>query len=150
MHIFIDETGTFTGIGQPNSISMIGALIVPDARLRSLEREYSKIRKYLPQESGEVKGLGMTFISEPMSGFWAPNDAEVNQIEAIMGDHSRRPIFVHCQHGEDRTGLIVGLYRVESEHWSPAAAYHEMIAKGFHKILFFLNHYYEERTGWED
>jgi protein tyrosine/serine phosphatase len=74
----------------------------------------------------------------------------VNQIEAIMADHARRPIFVHCQHGEDRTGLIVGLYRVETEHWSPAAAYREMIAKGFHKILFFLNHYYEERTGWED
>jgi protein tyrosine/serine phosphatase len=74
----------------------------------------------------------------------------VNQIEAIMADHARRPIFVHCQQGEDRTGLIVGLYRVETEHWSPAAAYREMIAKGFHKILFFLNHYYEERTGWED
>ena len=43
MHIFIDETGTFTGIGQPLSISMIGALIVPDGRLRSLEREYEKI-----------------------------------------------------------------------------------------------------------
>ncbi|SHJ97062.1 hypothetical protein SAMN05444159_2048 [Bradyrhizobium lablabi] len=56
MHIFIDETGTFTGIGQPLSISMIGALIVPDARLRSLEREYGKLRKYLPTENGEVKG----------------------------------------------------------------------------------------------
>jgi hypothetical protein len=32
LHIFIDETGTFTGIGHPLSISMIGALIVPDAR----------------------------------------------------------------------------------------------------------------------
>jgi|SRR5205085_3859757 len=56
MHIFIDETGTFTGIGQPLSISMIGALIVPDGRKRSLEREYGKLRKYLPTEKGEVKG----------------------------------------------------------------------------------------------
>jgi hypothetical protein len=56
LHIFIDETGTFTGIGQPLSISMIGALIVPEARLRSLEREYGKLRKYLPTENGEVKG----------------------------------------------------------------------------------------------
>jgi hypothetical protein len=31
---------------------MIGALIVPDARLRSLEREYGKLRKYLPTENG--------------------------------------------------------------------------------------------------
>jgi hypothetical protein len=59
LHIFIDETGTFTGIGQPLSISMIGALIVPDARLRSLEREYRRLRKYLPTENGEVKGRGL-------------------------------------------------------------------------------------------
>jgi tyrosine-protein phosphatase SIW14 len=101
-------------------------------------------------ESATARSLGMTFISEPMSGFWAPNDAEVDQIEAIMADKSRRPLFVHCQHGEDRTGLIVGLYRVQTEHWTPAAAYREMLAKGFHKILVFLNHYYEEKTGFED
>jgi protein tyrosine phosphatase (PTP) superfamily phosphohydrolase (DUF442 family) len=101
-------------------------------------------------ERGWVGGLHMTFISEPMSGFWTPNDREVNQIEAIMADPSRRPIFVHCQHGQDRTGLIVGLYRVFTEHWSPAKAYKEMLAKGFHRILVFLNHYYEEKTGFED
>ena len=59
MHIFIDETGTFTGIGQPLSISMIGALIVPDGRLRSLEREYGKILKVSPDRTwrGEGKAL---------------------------------------------------------------------------------------------
>ena len=101
-------------------------------------------------ERGWVAGLKMAFISEPMSGFWTPNDKEVNQIEAIMADQSRRPIFVHCEHGQDRTGLIVGLYRVFTEKKSPAAAYKEMLAKGFHKILFLLNHYYEEKTGFED
>ena len=111
-----------------------------------LEDTQSAIRP----ETATVRGLGMTFISEPMSGFWAPNDNEVNQIEAILADKSRRPLFVHCQHGEDRTGLIVGLYRVQAERWTPAAAYREMLAKGFHQALFFLNHYYEEKTGWED
>jgi hypothetical protein len=56
VHIFIDETGTFTGIGKPLSISMIGALIVPDARKNSLEKEYARIRRTLPIENGEVKG----------------------------------------------------------------------------------------------
>src|SRR5438270_13305380 len=37
-------------------------------------------------EKGWVAGLKMTFISEPMSGFWTPDDSEVNQIEAIMAD----------------------------------------------------------------
>jgi protein tyrosine/serine phosphatase len=101
-------------------------------------------------EKGWVAQLGMTFISEQMSGFWYPNDAEVDQIEAIMADPSRRPIFVHCEHGQDRTGLIVGLYRVFSEGWDPGVAHDEMVNKGFHMALFLLNHYYEEKTGWED
>ena len=68
MHIFIDETGTFTGIGKPLSISMIGALIVPDGRKSSLEREYSKIRRTLPVENGAVKGkrLSETEIAKLM------------------------------------------------------------------------------------
>src|SRR5438477_5499594 len=101
-------------------------------------------------EKKAVGALGMNFISEPMSGFWSPNDGEVNQIEAIMADASRRPLFVHCQQGEDRTGLIVGHFQVFRQHWKPGDAYREMIAKGFHKALFLLNHYYEEKTGWED
>ncbi len=102
------------------------------------------------QERAWAAQLGMTFVSEPMSGFWTPNDAQVNRIEAYLADAHHRPILVHCQHGEDRTGLIIGLYRVQHEGWTPAAAYKEMLANGFHQILFLLNHYYEEKTGFED
>jgi hypothetical protein len=57
MHVFMDESGPFGGIGQFPSISLIGALIVPDARLASLEKQYKKLRPNLPKdEKGEVKG----------------------------------------------------------------------------------------------
>jgi hypothetical protein len=57
MHIFIDESGPFGGIGQFPSVSLIGALIVPDARLASLEKQYKRLRPNLPNdEKGEVKG----------------------------------------------------------------------------------------------
>jgi protein tyrosine/serine phosphatase len=102
------------------------------------------------QEQSWVESLGMTFISQPMSGFWYPNDDEVNGILALLADANQRPIFVHCQHGEDRTGLIIALHRVFDEGWSPADAHAEMIAMGFHEILWFLHHYYEVKTGWED
>jgi protein tyrosine/serine phosphatase len=111
-----------------------------------LEDDSGAVRR----EKQWVAALKMSFISEPMSGFWWPNDKEVDQIEAIMADTSRRPIFVHCLHGEDRTGLIVGLFRVFTEHWYPGDAYKEMLAKGFHKVLFLLNHYFEEKTHWDD
>jgi tyrosine-protein phosphatase SIW14 len=44
-------------------------------------------------------------------------------------------IYVHCQHGQDRTGLVIGAYRVESEHWTKAEAYKEMKWNGFHPEL---------------
>jgi hypothetical protein len=55
MHIFIDESGTFAGF-HPGSISVVGALAIPDVMLENLTRKYSKFREQLPQENGEVKG----------------------------------------------------------------------------------------------
>ena len=56
MHIFIDETGSFSGFQLPSTLSLVGALIIPSTRLRSLEREYRRLRPSLPMSNGEVKG----------------------------------------------------------------------------------------------
>ena len=101
-------------------------------------------------ERAQAQALGLRFVSIPMSGFWAPSDASVNAAEGWLAAPQYYPMFVHCQHGQDRTGLIVGLHRVWHDGWTPAAAYKEMLANGFHKVLVFLNHYYEERTGFDD
>jgi tyrosine-protein phosphatase SIW14 len=52
--------------------------------------------------------------------------------------------YVHCEHGQDRTGLIIGVYRVTHDHWSKEKAYNEMIGYGFHKSLHGLNDYWED------
>jgi tyrosine-protein phosphatase SIW14 len=101
-------------------------------------------------EKKAAEAAGIRWISVPMSGFWQPKDATMNKALTTLADSSLRPIFVHCKHGEDRTGLAVGLYRVEYEHWQPAQAYEEMKTLGFHPLLVFLNHYFESRTGFED
>ena len=55
MHIFIDESGSFTGFHE-GSISVVGALAIPDVLLSRIEKKYDKFRKDLPKENGEVKG----------------------------------------------------------------------------------------------
>ena len=44
------------------------------------------------------------------------------------------PVYVHCSHGRDRTGLIVGLYRVFVDHVDPALARAEMASAGYRPI----------------
>lgn len=93
---------------------------------------------------------GIKVISTPMSGFWYPRDRQVQRSLRAMEDPANQPVFVHCQHGEDRTGLIVGLYRVFYQKWAPEAAWNEMEDLGFHRILFLLQEYFENATGFED
>lgn len=56
VHIFIDESGTFTTGGSEHSVSVVGALVVPDTYRARLEAKYGRLRRDLPQEGGEVKG----------------------------------------------------------------------------------------------
>ena len=55
-------------------------------------------------------------------------------------------VFVHCEHGQDRTGLIIGTYRVNVEHWKKADAYKEMLVNGFHPALFGLQRYWDKEV----
>lgn len=57
MHIFIDESGTFTGVGaDAPAVSTLGALIMPSHRLPKLFKKYGRLRANLPTRKGEVKG----------------------------------------------------------------------------------------------
>jgi protein tyrosine/serine phosphatase len=98
-------------------------------------------------EEVTAKQLGMQYISIPLSGFFAPSDADMARIFKVIHEPSNYPIFLHCKHGEDRTGLVVGLYRYNDEHWTAQDAYSEMLAHGFHPLLLGLNHYFKEKTG---
>ena len=101
-------------------------------------------------ERGWAQAAGINFISEPMNGLDTPNDAEVNDILGRLTDTANQPVFVHCMQGKDRTGLIVALYRVIDQGWTPKAAHDEMMALGFNSILIAMNHYFEEKTNWDD
>ena len=47
VHVFIDESGSFTGF-HAGSISVVGTLAIPDAKLDFLKKKYAKIRALTP------------------------------------------------------------------------------------------------------
>jgi protein tyrosine phosphatase (PTP) superfamily phosphohydrolase (DUF442 family) len=53
--------------------------------------------------------------------------------------------YVHCEHGEDRTGEAVGFYRLK-EGTNAAAAWSEMVKNGFHPALLGLTRFWEAHS----
>lgn len=103
-------------------------------------------KKFIHSEEKYARDAGIHFISVPLSGFWAPKDRDMTQIQEILNDPRNYPIFIHCQHGQDRTGLAIGLYRVFTQRWKSKDAYAEMLKLGFHPSLVFLDHYFKEKS----
>ncbi len=60
-----------------------------------------------------------------------PTVAQVAEFLRVIADERRRPIFVHCQHGADRTGLMMAMYRVAVLGWAKERAIAEMRDGGF-------------------
>ena len=98
-----------------------------------------------------AQSIGMTVLKFPIPAWrqtvWSPVQADlVSAVKAIIPG-----TFVHCgsdkrtegyepddiDHvgGNDRTGLVIGLYRRFKMGWSKDNAYVEMIAHGFHEVL---------------
>lgn len=98
-------------------------------------------------EYAQAKRLGIQFFAEPMSAFKTPSDAQVQKILNALTNSSLQPLFLHCHHGEDRTGMIIGLYRVFVQKWKPQQAYKEMLDNGFHPQLRELDNYFKRKTG---
>jgi protein tyrosine phosphatase (PTP) superfamily phosphohydrolase (DUF442 family) len=75
------------------------------------------------------------YVEIPMSA-WSVDEQDLVAFVDIAADASRAPLFVHCQHGADRTGAAVASYRMAVEGWSPAEAVAEMTegGYGFHPI----------------
>jgi len=62
---------------------------------------------------------------------WHAEDEDVVRFLRIVTDPARQPVFVHCQHGADRTGTMTALYRIAVEGWSKEDAIAEMTGGGY-------------------
>jgi len=69
-------------------------------------------------------------------GAWNPGEEDIVRFLQIATDKERTPVFVHCMHGADRTGVMVAAYRVAVHGWSKQEAIAEMTTGGFgyHRI----------------
>ena len=57
--------------------------------------------------------------------------AVIDEFLRVMDDPDNYPALIHCKAGLHRTGILVAVYRMEYEGWSPADAFREAREHGF-------------------
>ena len=116
LHKIVD--GFYRG-GQPN-----------EAGFDFLKKEGFKTIINLREENDEeaaVRTLGMNYVHIPLSvKIWSkvPEPAIQKYFE-VLNNPANYPIFIHCRRGADRTGAMVGFYRIAAQGWDGKKAYKE-------------------------
>lgn len=87
-------------------------------------------------ERAQAEALGMRFINIPVRGWSPPGNAQVAQFLKLFQQDPAQKIFVHCYYGEDRTGVMVAVYRIAQQNWTADQAVAEMYSFGFHYHLY--------------
>ena len=62
---------------------------------------------------------------------WWERQDQVVEFLRIVTDSNNSPVFVHCLHGSDRTGMMLAAYRIVVQGWSKDEAIREMTEGGY-------------------
>ena len=100
-------------------------------------------------EGAEARTLGLRYYNVSLPEFSAPRDKEVQQALDIINTAENQPVFVHCRHGEDRTGTIIACYRISHDGWTAAEARKEAEKRGMSRTQFgmkrHIDKFYKQR-----
>ena len=99
----------------------------------------------LHSDRGLIEGTGLGY-ERIRTKAWHPEDDDVVRFLKIVSDPERTPVFVHCQHGSDRTGTMIAVYRIIACGWTRDEAVQEMTQGdfGFHEAWQNLVDYLEQ------
>ena len=92
-------------------------------------------QRSLHSDRDEIGKTALAYEHIPMET-WDPEGKDVVRFLKLVADKDRTPVFVHCQHGADRTGTMCAIYRMAVQGWTKEEAIDEMTngGFGFHKI----------------
>jgi protein tyrosine/serine phosphatase len=82
-------------------------------------------------DKDEVVGTGLKSVRFEVKP-WHAEDDDVIGFLKVMADTNNQPVFVHCQRGADRTGMMCAMYRIVFGGWTKEQAIEEMRQGGFH------------------
>jgi len=106
--------------GQPTAdqLRLLHALGV--TKIVDLRRERLDLRR---EERATARELGMQFVELPFFGLFGADPQFLDHVIDELRADDGGAVYVHCDNGRDRTSLVVALYRVVVQGWSPNQAW---------------------------
>jgi tyrosine-protein phosphatase SIW14 len=95
-------------------------------------------------EETEAKAAGLRYFNVPLPGLGRPRNEQVEKVLSLIDDSENSPVFVHCHHGEDRTGTIIAVYRISHDGWTAEQAKKEAKSYGMSRFQFAMKDYIED------
>jgi len=87
----------------------------------------------LHTEGDMLQGTGLQYVRIYCRAAHPENENVVKFLQ-VLRDPKNQPVFVHCQRGADRTGMMVAVYRIMEQGWSVEDAAKELGRFGFSTI----------------
>jgi tyrosine-protein phosphatase SIW14 len=99
-----------------NRLKALGIRTILNLRAADVEED---------REERLVRSLGMKYVNIPMKRVGRPDNDSISHALAVIESSENQPVFVHCQHGSDRTGSVVAIYRIKHDGWTAKQAIQE-------------------------
>lgn len=100
------------------------------------------------EEEKWVKSAGMKFFNVPLNIWYRPKDSQIKKIVDVIDGKENQPVYVHCNLGADRTGMVTAIYRISHNGWTAKQANAEAKESGLGKWQFwmrdYINDYYRD------
>ena len=86
---------------------------------------------------------GMKYLWVPLKGFGSPSKADIDKIMAAIETEKAAggKVFIHCQHGADRTGTVIACYKIKNYRMLYSDAQKEADFFGLSKLEFGMRHF---------
>jgi protein tyrosine/serine phosphatase len=93
------------------------------------------------QEEVWAKAAGLNFYTVPLNIWFRPKKSQMDTIMNIVSRREDQPVYVHCNLGADRTGMVVAVYRISHDGWTAKQANEEAKDSGLGKWQFWMRDY---------
>jgi protein tyrosine/serine phosphatase len=111
----------------------------PDWTKLILRLEPGEAPSAIEAEADAASAAGIAEASIPLDSLDPVTAQEAGSLDEILGllaaSSAQAPVYVHCEHGKDRTGLVIALYRMRYDGWTQEQAAAEMVAMGHSGML---------------